>query len=538
MRLTVCAIAALVFAMPAVAADVPDPAMTARIIDAGLNHGQVIETIEYLSDHIGGRLTNSPRMRAAEAWTQSKYKGWGLSNVHKEPFEFGRGWSIDNVAIRMTTPRVLPLVGIPVAWTPGTGGALSAPIIVAPMKRERDFDKWKGKLAGKIVLVSLPDMAGEPSKPAFKRYEGEDIAKLDKYSLPENDPADDAREAKQGVFAGKLDAFLAAEGARAWVSKSYRDGRLVSGEGYGFHDDDHRKVPGIQMAAEDYRRLARLAKGDSPVTLEIDSRVTFHEGDSKANNIIADIPGSDPKAGYVMAGAHLDSWVAADGATDNGAGSAVVMEAARILASLGVKPKRTIRFALWAGEEQGILGSIAYISQHLADRPKANPALEKGNEFREYMLWQRQFPITPKPGYGDLAAYFNLDNGSGKIRGIYTEGNLGVASTFSSWLAPFSGMGASAVVSSKTGGTDHVFMQSVGLPAYQFIQDPLDYSNRTHHSDVDTFDHLRTDDLRQAAVIMASFLWNAANTAQPLPRGPLPTAPAVTNPFAYSDEEE
>ncbi len=538
MRLTVCAVAALVFAMPAVAADVPDPAMTARIIDAGLNHGQVIETIEYLSDHIGGRLTNSPRMRAAEAWTQSKYKGWGLSNVHMEPFEFGRGWSIDNVAIRMTTPRVLPLVGIPVAWTPGTGGALTAPIIVAPMKRERDFDKWKGKLAGKIVLISLPDMAGEPSKPAFKRYEGEDIAKLDKYSVPENDPAEDAREAKQGVFAGKLDAFLAAEGARAWVSKSYRDGRLVSGEGYGFHDDDHRKLPGIQMAAEDYRRLARLAKGDAPVTLEIDSRVMFHEGDSKANNIIADIPGSDPKAGYVMAGAHLDSWVAADGATDNGAGSAVVMEAARILASLGVKPKRTIRFALWAGEEQGLLGSIAYIGQHLADRPKADPALEKGNEFREYMLWQRQFPITPKPGYGDLAAYFNLDNGSGKIRGIYTEGNLGVASTFSSWLAPFSGMGASAVVSSKTGGTDHVFMQSVGLPAYQFIQDPLDYGSRTHHSDVDTFDHLRTDDLRQAAVIMASFLWNAANTAQPLPRGPLPTAPAVTNPFAYSDDEE
>jgi hypothetical protein len=538
MRHTLCAIAALAIAMPALAADAPDPAITARIIDTGLNHGEVTQTIQYLSDRIGGRLTNSPAMRQAETWTQSKYKGWGLSNVHLEPFDFGRGWSIDSIAVRMTAPRSVVLHAIPVAWTPGTGAALNAPVIVAPMRRDRDFDKWKGKLAGKIVLVSLPDMAGEPKDAPFERYSSEEIAKLDKYEIPKNNPDAFARQLKRAGFASRLDAFLVAEGARAWVSKAYRDGGLVSGEGYGFHLDDKRRVPGIQMAAEDYRKLARLAKGSDPVTLEIDSRVTFHEADTRANNVIADIAGSDPKAGYVMAGAHLDSWVAADGAADNGAGSAVVMEAARILASLGVKPKRTIRFALWAGEEQGLLGSLAYIGQHLADRPKADPALSGGNEEREYLLWSRQYPISPKPEYYQLAGYFNLDNGSGKVRGIYTEGNLGVDPIFSSWLAPFNGMGATAVVSSKTYGTDHVFLQSVGLPGYQFIQDPLDYDSRVHHSNLDSYDHLRPDDLRQAAVIMASFLWNAANTAQPLPRAPLPTAPGVTDPFGYADDDD
>jgi Zn-dependent M28 family amino/carboxypeptidase len=237
-----------------------------------------------------------------------------------------------------------------------------------------------------------------------------------------------------------------------------------------------------------------------------------------------------------MAGAHLDSWVGADGASDNAAGSAVVMEAARILAGLGVKPKRTIRFALWSGEEQGLYGSIAYLDQHLVSRaPITDPVLAKANP---YYSWAKRFPITPKPEFNDLAAYFNLDNGSGKIRGIYAEGNPAVASTFQSWLAPFSTMGADTVVMSRTDGTDHVFMQAVGLPGFQFIQDPLDYDSRTHHSDVDTFDHLKADDLRQAAVIMASFLWNAANAETPLPRPPLPTKPKETNAFAYSDDDE
>jgi len=523
----------LALAMPARAAEPVD--MVPRIVDAAMNHGEVVETAQYLTDRIGGRMTNSPQMRAAEQWTQGRFKAWGLVNVHPEPFEFGRGWSIEAINVRMLAPRALSLRAIPVAWTPGTGGAVAAPIIVAPMQRVRDFDKWRGKLAGKIVLVSPPATGDEPDKAAFLRYTDEELRKLNAFDQPVTDSAKAERDLKREDFTRRLDAFLGAEGARAWVSISYRDGGLVSGEGDGYRDHDRRKVPGIQMAAEDYRRLTRLAKGAEPVTIEIDSRVAFHETDTKANNVIAEIAGSDPRS-YVLAGAHLDSWVAADGATDNAAGSAVVMEAARILAGLGVKPKRTIRFALWSGEEQGLLGSLAYIERHLAYRPQETDP--ERARLDEYALWPRRYPITPRPGYADLAGYFNIDNGSGKIRGIYAEGNMAAVPILTQWLAPFAGMGATSVVSNRTTGTDHVFMQSVGLPAFQFIQDPLDYDSRTHHSDVDSFDHLRPADLRQAAVIMASFLWNAANRDTPLPRAALPTRPKETDPYAYPEDDD
>jgi Zn-dependent M28 family amino/carboxypeptidase len=233
-----------------------------------------------------------------------------------------------------------------------------------------------------------------------------------------------------------------------------------------------------------------------------------------------------------MAGAHLDSWVAGDGAADNGAGSAVIMEAARILASLGLQPQRTIRFALWAGEEQGLLGSGAYVAQHLVKRPPPKDTLLA--ELGPYFAGDT-WPIEPLPGYQELAAYFNIDNGSGKVRGNYTEGNFAVVGTLRDWLAPFAGMDASSVVAAPTGGTDHVFLSRLGLPAFQFIQDPLDYGSRVHHTDLDTFDHLRPDDLRQAAVILATVLLDAANSEQPLGRKPLPTEPKATDPFKYAE---
>jgi hypothetical protein len=525
-------------ALPADAATTPD--LPARIIDAGMNHSEIMLTAQYLTDRIGGRIPNSPAMRAAERWTQGRYRDWGLSNVHAEPFLFGRGWSIEAINVRMTVPRVLTLRAIPIAFTPGTAGPVTADIIVAPIAKEADFARWKGLLAGKIVLISRPSEGSEPAKPAFQRLADDEIRKLDTFDQPITDSNAADRRTKRSAYDMKLDAFLKAEGALVFIKQSYRDGGLLHGEGYGYRLEDKRQVPGIELAAEDYRRLARLAKSDVPgasdrVTLEVESRVKFHEDDPNANNIIAEIPGSDAKGGYVMAGAHLDSWVAGDGAADNGAGSVVVMEAARILASLGVKPRRTIRFALWNAEEQGLLGSLAYIDQHLAARPReTDPEKLKAGDWSG---WQRRWPVTPKAEYGALAAYFNLDNGSGKIRGIYTEGNAGVAPVFRDWLAPFASMGASAVVNSRTGGTDHVFMQSVGLPGYQFIQDPLDYNSRVHHSSADTFDHLKAADLRQAAVIMASFLWNAANRAEPLPRL-VPTRPGETTPFAYPEPED
>jgi Zn-dependent M28 family amino/carboxypeptidase len=337
-------------------------------------------------------------------------------------------------------------------------------------------------------------------------------------------------------FAKKRDAFLKAEGALAYATMSYRDGKLLHGEGYLYRRGDTPALPAVEIAAEDYRRLARLAKSGTPPTLEIVSDVRFHDDDVQAYNILAEIPGSDPKAGYVMAGAHYDSWVAGDGATDNAAGSAMVMEAARILSAIGVRPRRTIRFALWNAEEQGLLGSFAYVDRYLAARGKPGDAPLHGDAL--YYGWSQRWPVTPKAGFNDLAAYFNIDNGSGKLRGIYAEGNLAAVPIFKEWLAPLSSLGASAVVARRTGGTDHVYLQQVGLPGFQFIQDPLDYDSRTHHTSVDTFDHLKADDMRQGAMVLAHVLLSAANAERPLPRPPLPTEPVVTNPWAYSDSDD
>jgi carboxypeptidase Q len=513
------------------AAPPADVAAVNRIADAAFNHGEVVDIAAYLADQIGGRMTNSPAMRKAERWTQDEFKKWGLKDVRAEGFDFGRGWWIETAHVRMTAPRPLELRGIPIAWTPATNGALNASVIVAPIASDKDFADWKGKLAGKIVLVTWPGPPKDDADAPFQRLSDADIAKLDKYQQPTFDPEARQKRIDRFRLRAKLDAFLAEEGAVAWIQMSRTEGRLVHGEGYAYRVGKTPKLPGVELGAEDYRRVARLAKvGD--VKLEIDSRVHFEDADHNAYNILADIPGSDPKAGYVMAGAHLDSWVAGDGAADNGAGSAVVMEAARILASIGARPRRTIQFALWAGEEEGLLGSGAYVEKHLAHRPPAaDPALA---DLPPYFSADN-FPIETLPGFADMIGYFNIDNGSGKIRGIYTEGNLAVVPVFREWLAPFASMGAAAVVAEPTDATDHVFLSRLGLPAFQFIQDPLDYETRVHHTDLDTFDHLRPEDLRQAAAVLATVLLNAANSDKPLPRKVLPTQPSVTDPFHYPD---
>jgi hypothetical protein len=437
MRLMSALLACALVSAPALAVD---PSTINRIADEGFNRGQVVETAAHLTDQIGPRLTNSPGMRAAERWTQQRFREWGLSNVRADPFEFGRGWWIESSSVRMTAPRTATLRAIPIAWTPATAGAISAPIVVAPMRKERDFAEYRGKLAGKIVLVSFPEEPKDETEAPFKRLEDADIKKLDVYRQPNNDP-DALKSGIEGrTFPRLVDAFLKAEGALALVRMSRREYGLLHGEGYTYQVGQTAALPAVELAAEDYRRLARLAKV-GPVSLEIDSRVRFDDSNSNAHNILADIPGSDPAAGYVMAGAHLDSWVGGDGAVDNAAGSAVVMEAARILASLGVKPKRTIRFALWAAEEQGLHGSSAYADKYVATRP-ANPdpaAAVIGPRSRSL-----NYPITPRGGYRDLAAYFNLDNGSGKIRGVYAEGNFAAIPLLKEWIAPFASMGVSS----------------------------------------------------------------------------------------------
>ena len=510
-----------------------EPDETAQIIDEGLSRSQVQQTAHELLDGIGPRLTNSTNMRKAEAWAVKKMRELGLKSVRKEGFEFGRGWDYISSDVRMVGPRPLKLTAIPIAWTPPTDGTIEAEIFVAPIREKAHFDAYRGKLAGKIVLVSLPGTGDEPDRAPFRRLDSSEIAARDNVRLPTYDPNANDRRRERVTFALELDEFLRSEGAIAWVRMSYRDGKLIHGSGYTFESGNTPALPGIEIAAEDYRRLARLAKVGPAPRLSINSQVRFVDGDTKAYNIIGEIPGSDPDAGYVMAGAHFDSWFAADGAVDNGAGSVTVLEAARILKSIGAKPKRSIRFVLWGGEEQGLHGSMAYVRQHLVEREG-----EEGMSPTELAVeWRNLYPVTAKPGYSDMKAYFNMDNGSGKLRGIHAESNVGAESLLKSWLSPFADLGAGSVVAGTTFGTDHVPFQAVGLPGFQFVQDPLDYSARLHHTNIDTFDHLRPDDLRQAATVMAGVLLAAANDEDELPREPLPQQPEVTDPFAYDYPE-
>ncbi|MGI8931499.1 MAG: M20/M25/M40 family metallo-hydrolase, partial [Sphingomicrobium sp.] len=403
----------------------------ARIIDEGMNRSQVMITASELLDGIGARLSNSTSMRRAEDWALAEMQGYGLTNVHREGFEFGRGWDLIDSEVRMIAPRPLKLTAIPVAWTPPTEGTLSAPVVVAPISERRHFAAYRGKLAGKIVMISLPGEGSEPTEPYFKRHDSAALSKLDEYRQPEHDPESLVDRLDRQKFASDLDAFLASEGAVAWARIARRDGKLLHGEGSGYRVGETPKLPAIEIAAEDYRRLARLAKSGTAPTLAVTNNVRFVDSDTKAYNILGEIPGSDPKAGYVMAGAHFDSWVAGDGAVDNGAGSVVVLEAARILRRLGVRPKRTIRFALWAAEEQGLHGSLAYIDRHLATRlvPDTAPASERNAR------WSQSWPIQPRAGYGQLKAYFNMDNGSGKLRGVHAEGNHGAVSLLKEWMS-------------------------------------------------------------------------------------------------------
>jgi carboxypeptidase Q len=528
MKTNIALISLVLFAASASAQDKE----IAVILDQGLNHSQVMRIAQELDDGIGGRLTNSPSMRKAEKWAMDKFSSWGLKNVRRDAFVFGRGWSFDNASMTMVAPRRVPMRVIPIAWTPPTNGVLRGEVVVAPLKSERDFEKWHGKLRDKIVLFSMPGTGSELERPAFRRYSNEDLAKMDQYDLPDYDPENIEKILRTMQFAAKIDEFLKSEGAIAWGKISYRDGGLVHGEGYSYQVGKSPELPGFEIAAEDYRRLARIAKVGPPPVVEVMSDAHYDDSDINAYNIIAEIPGTDSKAGYVMAGAHLDSWIAGDGAADNGAGSAMIMEAARILASIGVRPKRTLRFALWAAEEQGLLGSLAYVEKYLATRPEPS---QPENGMETYIGWAHRFPVTRKPGYDDLVAYFNIDNGSGKLRGIYAEDNVAAVPLLREWLSPFASLGAGRVVMRKTGGTDHVFIQNVGIPGFQFIQDPLDYGSRIHHSNLDTFDHLKADDMRQGATVLAGVLLQAADSDKTLPHEPIPTEEQPTDPFKYAD---
>ncbi len=492
-----------------------------RIRDEGLNHSQVMDTARVLTDEIGARLTNSPAMRRAEEWTRTRLADWGLVDAHLEPFEFGRGWAFSDAEVRMVKPEAGWLLALPKAWTPGTRGTVRGEVVMAGVENEDDIAKLHGKVAGKIVFLDRPRDLKPPDGPEFQRYDEKALEGLEQYPiLAARHPEFRERYLKQMRLAQKLASALKAEGALAAVEISQRDGGLLTVQGSrAFKPGEDAGVPTLVMAAEHYNRIARLIEHGTGVELEIRVDARFYEKDTQANDVVAEIPGTDLKDQVVMAGAHLDSWHTGTGATDNAAGCAVVMEAARILQASGLKPRRTIRVALWSGEEQGLDGSRAYVAHHFASRPEPTDPGQKA--LPEWARTDRG-PLQFKPEYATLSAYFNVDNGSGKIRGIYAQENAAVVPIFQAWLKPFADLGADAVTMRDTRGTDHLSFDAVGLPGFQFIQDGLDYGSRTHHTEMDVYDRLQPADLMQASVVLASFLYDAATRDGMMPRKPLP----------------
>ena len=498
-----------------------DLQMMTRIRQEGLKHSHVMDTVEHLTDVIGPRVTNSPAMREANRWTADTLKAWGLADVHQEPWEFGRGWSFDDCAVDMVEPVAAPLLALPKAWTPGTRGPVEGRAVRAAIESQEDMDRLHGTLAGAVVFLDKPVDIEPPEEAEFHRYSGAELEALQEYRPPRSRGGDwRERAMRRFRLAAKINRFLVDEKVVATVEPSSRDAGLIRvGGNRSYGVGENPGVPGLVMAAEHYDRILRLLDQGREVKVRLDVKARFWENDTRADNTIAEIPGTDLADEVVMAGAHLDSWHGGTGATDDAAGVAVVMEAARILHALGVHPRRTVRIALWSSEEQGLNGSRAYVSQHFASRPEPTDPEQKA-----LPSWARrnQGPLELKPAYSKLSAYFNLDNGGGRIRGIYAQENDAAAPIFAAWLAPFKDLGADTVTLRTTGSTDHVPFDSVGLPGFQFIQDPLDYFPRTHHTNMDVYDRLQPEDLEQASVIMAAFLYDAAMRESMIPRKPAP----------------
>ena len=500
-----------------------------------LMHSHVMDYASGLTDGIGPRLTGSPNLKRANEWTRDQFTAMGCSNAHLEDWgEFGMGWQQLNTWVRMTAPDMAVFIAQAAPWSPATKGAINAPAIWVDIKEEKDFDKYKGKLNGKIVFFGEMREVKPVEKPFFVRDEDADLKKIQDYPPKLENPASFFQTyLKRLEFREKVGQFLAAEQAAAVITPS-RDGRNNGGSGGTIFDDSGagfgwliyekahaNPLPVAVTAIENYGRVYRLLKAGVPVAIEMNIDTKFTGEHEHGFDTIAEIPGTDPKLKdeIVMVGGHLDSWASATGATDNGAGTVVAMEVMRILNTLQVKPRRTIRVGLWTGEEQGEFGSYGYVKQHFGEIPRSNAPDQK--IITEYDR-DATGPIVIKPEHDKISAYFNLDNGSGKVRGIYLQGNAAVESIFAQWMEPLRDLGVTTISLRDTGGTDHEAFDAVGVPGFQFIQDPLDYGSRTHHSNMDTYERLQADDLAQAALVEATFVYNAAMRDQMIPRKPLP----------------
>ena len=515
-----------------------------KIRDEGLNKSQAMQTLSYLSDVIGERLTGSPNLKHANEWTKETLTKWGLQNAKLEAWgPFGRGWELKDFKAEVVAPYTFPVIAYPKAWSPSTKGAVTSEVVYLDAKTDADLEKYKGKLNGKIVLISEPRELKADFTGMGNRLTDEELAKM--ASAP--NPADAARRPQpnqeqmqrrlQGfVEAAKRANFLVQEGAAVIIDNSRNgSGGTVFVQSASVaqeipanplemftsrtrlqpyqKDAESKMIPQMTMATEEYNRLVRMIKFGTDVKMTVNIQTQYHDDDPMVYNTTAEIPGTDPqlKDQLVMLGGHMDSWHAGTGATDNGAGVAVAMEAVRILQAAGLKPRRTIRIALWTGEEQGLLGSRAYVKQHFGEMQNQSPTAAFG-------MGGQPGTLVKGSEYDKLSAYYNLDNGTGKIRGVYLQGNSAVAPIFKAWLDPFKDLGATTLTLSNTGGTDHLSYDAIGLPGFQFIQDEIEYDARTHHSNQDVFDRIQADDMKQAATIMAAFIYQSAMMDEKIPR--------------------
>jgi carboxypeptidase Q len=494
-----------------------------RIRYEGFHNSKVMDLASGLMDSIGERLTGSPNMKRANEWTRDQLTAMGLSNSHLESWgPFGRGWANQYVNVRMTSPDIVSLIAYPKAWTPGTNGAVSAKCVRVTIDDRKDFEKYRGKLAGMIVILGADAELKTISDPLYKRYSDEDLIKTSEYdTLGEHPRPGLADFIKRQQFIKDLNQFFADEKVLAVIDHSRGTsggGTVFVQSGGSYKTGETTTVPQLTMASEHWSRIARLLQQNKDVTLELNVANNFYDDDPMQYDTIAEIPGGDKKDEVVMLGAHLDSWHAGTGATDNGAGSIVMMEAVRILKALDIKPRRTIRIGLWSGEEEGLLGSQHYVEQHFGSRPPLEGPFLKG---MPTLLRREAGPVTVKSEQAKVSAYFNVDNGTGKIRGIYLQENEAVVPIFEAWMESFKDLGMTTLSMRNTGGTDHLSFDAVGIPGFQFIQDPIEYETRTHHSNMDVYDRLQPDDLKQISVIVAGFVYDAAMRDEKLPRKPI-----------------
>lgn len=511
-----------------------------KIRDEGLNRSQVMQHLSYLTDVIGGRLTNSPNMKRANEWTRDTMAKWGMQNAKLEPWgPFGRGWSLKSFHAQIVEPQAIAVIAYPKAWSTSTKGTIVSEVIHFMPQTEADFEKYRGKLNGKIVLVSdIRDVKADFDGMGTRRSD-EDLRKMAEAKPAAGGPGGggggQGGNRAAAIFNAKRWNFMLSEGVAVVIDSSSKGsgGTIFVGGATAVPNipssdagapnppqvraydkaNESRIIPQMTVTIEDANRMIRMMRQGFTPKMSVDIKTQYHDEDLMGYNTVAEIPGTDPvlKNEVVMVGAHLDSWHSAGGATDNASGSAVAMEAARILIASGMKPRRTVRVALWSGEEQGLNGSREYVKQHFGE-------MRGAPQFGQPQPGAARPELVKMPNYEKFSAYYNLDNGTGKIRGVYLQGNEGVRPIFEAWLQPFHDLGASTLTISNTGGTDHLSFDRVGLPGFQFIQDEIEYSTRTHHSNQDNFDRIQADDMKQAATIIAAFVYQTAMMDDKLPR--------------------